>query len=123
MVAEHSYAAWSQLQDWGAASSLPGDDADNDGIVNAGEYALGGDPLDGSPPPSPTVKQEPERIGMEVSRLRPEVEYVVESSPDLIDPVWTERARNSGPPGTTYTEWIDTTDTSQLFLRFRAILP
>ena len=56
--APDGYDAWVAGFTWGSRSSTPTSDADDDGLTNLAEYALGGNPLGAgfSPPPVPAAQ-------------------------------------------------------------------
>jgi autotransporter-associated beta strand protein len=87
------YAAWSAGIDWQDADSSPLADAENDGLVNLLEYALGGNPLVSDPVTLPQPSFSNNRLALTFQRIAdPELIYQVHASENLADPwqnVWS----------------------------------
>jgi hypothetical protein len=105
----------------GFARSLPEeDDGDRDGIPLSLEYALGLDPVVGSTDGMPVHQLMNGAIALSYRKQRAEVQYVVESSQDMI--TWSSSDVNQGT-GSFPIAWSLIRDAPQKFLRLRVIVP
>jgi len=94
---------------WRASYGLPADgsgngadnfDADNDGLVNLLEYALGSSPIDGKDAAHPAAARaaSPDRITFTYQKLRTDVTYTVEASTTTSGP-WSSSGVDQGGAG------------------------
>jgi uncharacterized delta-60 repeat protein len=105
----------------GFARSLPEeDDGDRDGIPLSLEYALGLDPAVASTDGMPVHQLMNGAIALSYRKQRAEVQYVVESSQDMI--TWSSSDVNQGT-GSFPIAWSLIRDAPQKFLRLRVIVP
>ena len=100
----------------------PHQDPDADGVPNLLEYALATDPTAPSATPlvtSTSILNSNSHLTVRYTRHRPDLDYTVEASSDLV--TWTSVATNSGPLGaeTTVTDPVPLTDSPRRFLRLR----
>ncbi len=86
---KESLAQWQQEN---SLATLASEDADQDGLADIVEYALGGDPNDSSDRPAPTLSEGAFRF--KHLPLRGDVEWIVETSDNLTD--WTTVATFRG---------------------------
>jgi DNA-binding beta-propeller fold protein YncE len=105
-----------------ADQRAPEADPDADGIPNLLEYALAGDPMSGGDTgiPACVLDTPTQRLQFTYTRHRPDLDYTVEATSDLI--TWTVLATNSGPLGaeTTVTDPVPLSpENPRRFLRLR----
>jgi hypothetical protein len=96
-------------------------DQDGDGLVNLMEYALGGNPTAAHDAPRPMMAMAegpPQMLHYSFNRLRSDLTYIVEGSPDLKS--WEPVDTNSGNVGETVTVETPTTGDHR-FLRLRVV--
>ncbi len=67
----------------------PTDDADNDGVPNLLEYALGGDPMNAASAPAAALTHHGTTLSLSYLRARPDLDYTVETSTTLAPGSWT----------------------------------
>jgi hypothetical protein len=102
-IADSPFHQWRAAR-FGASANLPEAqalaDPDADGVPNLLEYALGGEPLSGGDAGTPACALDnvTRRLQLTYTRHRPDLDYTVESTTDLL--TWTALATNSGPLAT-----------------------
>jgi hypothetical protein len=96
------------------------DDGDRDGILLSLEYALGLDPAVGSTDGMPVHQLLNGAIALSYRKQRAEVQYVVESSEDMIN--WSSADVHQGT-GSFPIAWSMIANASQKFLRLRVVIP
>jgi hypothetical protein len=98
-------------------------DPDGDGVANLLEYALGGDPLQGSNAILPVVSSVNGRLQLTFLRARADVTYTVQGSSDLV--TWADLATNPDAVSTTtpvvFTDSVS--NPSRRFLRLKITVP
>ncbi|MBC8008810.1 MAG: IPT/TIG domain-containing protein [Burkholderiales bacterium] len=91
-----SFTYLSGLQSWfsgyglpidGTGDGAPAADPDGDGVSNFLEYALGTSPLDSTEASMPGIALSGDRLGVSFTRVRADINYMVEATSDLIE--WT----------------------------------
>jgi len=89
-------------------------------LPNLLAYALALDPFNASAASLPQPSTFNSRLRLTYTRHRPDLDYTVEASSDLV--TWTSLATNSGPLGaeTTVTDTVSLTESPRRFLRLRA---
>lgn len=126
LTALHPISGWRRIHfsttaDTGTAADLA--DPDADGLPNLLEYALGLDPALSNAPASPIVADMVAAGAMSLTykRARSDVQYVVETSDDLV--TWTSAGVDQGTPdinGTTTAQ--ASSAATEFYMRLRVIL-
>lgn len=112
---------------WKAALGIPAStpatsDADGDGVPLLVEYALDMDPGIASVIGLPVVRIAADRLELAYTKIRPEIQHVVEASSDLL--IWNTDGVDQGGAGPTVTASVSLTGFgSRRFLRLRVTLP
>lgn len=125
-IGQLTYAEWAGT--WGVAIGSETDDADLDGLLNLSEYALGGDPTNGTAAPAVLPVLIPVAAGLDYVHVQrnndTSLVYTVESTTDLVFGSWANA--DSSVIGTdvlgglfdTVTNSVSTA-ADQLFLRLK----
>ena len=107
-------------------AGAPAADADNDGLANLIEYALGSLPASAASATSPTVRMNGANLEMTFTKLQSDVTYLSEVSGDLVN--WTTNTTDVTPAGsqpgvTEVRDNVASTGASQRFIRLRVTMP
>lgn len=96
-------------------------DPDSDGLNNLMEYALDSNPEVSSPDNAPTVSLNGDSVEFRFMRARSQLNYYVQSNPEITTSSWSDIATNPGNSGGYATVSVPKTDfvNGKLFMRLR----